>query len=81
MVSVQTAKLPPGQRETPLQRFGFPHFLRSSPIIPRDPAITVFGAVRRPFQLPLSELIHDLPRQELTADLHCATTWSARALG
>jgi DMSO/TMAO reductase YedYZ molybdopterin-dependent catalytic subunit len=42
--------------------------------------VTVTGAVARPTQLRLDELLGPRDRHELRADLHCVTTWSAQDL-
>jgi len=74
-----SVKLPPGQRRVE----GFPRFgtelWRPPPAVPADPVINVRGAVTDAFDVPLATLA-TLPRQELTADLHCVAGWSATDL-
>lgn len=70
-------QLPPGQAPSPLRRFGLPRFARVRPQPPEHPVLTVTGAVTRPAQLPLDELLTAAPRREQRADLHCVTTWTA----
>lgn len=71
--------LPPGQRAIEgFPRFGA-HFHHPPPDVPPDPTIEIDGAVNRPFTVPLAELA-ELPRRELTADLHCVAGWSATGL-
>jgi DMSO/TMAO reductase YedYZ molybdopterin-dependent catalytic subunit len=72
--------LPPGQVAAPLRRFGLPQFARIRPQLPARPVVTVTGAVARPTQLPVDELIGADQRHTQRGDLHCVTTWSARDL-
>ena len=62
---------------------GFPRFGTSisapPPAVPRDPVIQVRGAVAEGFDVPLSAL-DALPRQDLRADFHCVSGWSATGL-
>jgi DMSO/TMAO reductase YedYZ molybdopterin-dependent catalytic subunit len=74
------AELPPGQVATALRRFGLPRFGRVRPEPPACPVVTVTGAVARPTQLRLADLLGPRDRRDLRADLHCVTTWSARDL-
>ncbi|MEV4489579.1 molybdopterin-dependent oxidoreductase [Micromonospora coxensis] len=75
-----TRPLPPGQSVAPLRRFGLPWFAGRVPAPPVAPVITVGGAVRRPTQVPVAELMALGPRRDLVADLHCVTTWTATDL-
>ena len=69
-------RLPPGQRAVEgFPRFGT-HLHHPPPEIPPDHAIEISGAVTGTVTLPLAELAQ-LPRRELTADLHCVAGWSA----
>lgn len=69
-------RLPPGQRAVEgFPRFGT-HLHHPPPAVPPDHAITVDGAVREAFAVPLTRLAQ-LPRRELTADFHCVAGWSA----
>ncbi|MDQ3708435.1 MAG: molybdopterin-dependent oxidoreductase [Actinomycetota bacterium] len=70
-------QLPPGQHAVELERFGLPQFARRHVDPPARPVLTVGGAVRRPTQLDVGELLARLPRREQRSDLHCVTTWSA----
>jgi len=74
-----SAALPPGQ----VVIGGFPRFGTSisapPPAVPRDPVIQVRGAVAERFDVPLSAL-DALPRQDLRADFHCVSGWSATGL-
>ena len=70
-------QLPPGQHAVELERFGLPQFARRHVDPPARPVLTVGGAVRRPTQLDVAELLARLPRREQRSDLHCVTTWSA----
>jgi DMSO/TMAO reductase YedYZ molybdopterin-dependent catalytic subunit len=71
--------LPPGQRaRADFPRFGT-HLNLRPPAIPPNPSIEITGAVREAFAVPLSALA-ELPRRELTADLHCVSAWSATGL-
>jgi DMSO/TMAO reductase YedYZ molybdopterin-dependent catalytic subunit len=45
-----------------------------------DHTVTVTGAVRRPTQVRLQDLLQLGNRRTRTSDLHCATTWSAVGL-
>ncbi|MFD0202890.1 MULTISPECIES: molybdopterin-dependent oxidoreductase [Saccharothrix] len=72
--------LPPGQAATALRRFGLPQFARVRPEPPDCPVVTVTGAVARPTQVRLDDLLGPRERRALRADLHCVTTWSARDL-
>ncbi len=74
------AELPPGQVATALRRFGLPQFARVRPQPAACPVVTVTGAVARPTQLQLDDLLGPRYRRGLRADLHCVTTWSARDL-
>ncbi|WP_024876983.1 molybdopterin-dependent oxidoreductase [Saccharomonospora piscinae] len=73
-------ELPPGQVATTPRRFGLPQFARPRPAPPARPVVTVSGAVRRPTQLALDELLTDELRRRQRSDLHCVTTWSALGL-
>ncbi|WP_245617394.1 molybdopterin-dependent oxidoreductase [Amycolatopsis taiwanensis] len=73
-------QLPAGQVATTLRRFGLPQFALVQPAPPARLAVTVTGAVARPTQIPLDELINTRQRREQHSDLHCVTTWSARDL-
>jgi DMSO/TMAO reductase YedYZ molybdopterin-dependent catalytic subunit len=69
--------LPPGQHPVPdLPRWGLPRFLRARVALPTTPALEVAGDVARGARVDLGEL----PRRDVTADLHCVTTWSRRGL-
>jgi len=71
--------LPPGQRaRRDFPRFGT-HLNIGAPEIPAAPRIEIGGSVRDNFPLPLAKLA-ELPRRELTADLHCVSGWSATGL-
>lgn len=71
--------LPPGQRaEAGFPRFGT-HLDAPPPRVPSNPDIEITGAVRRSEFLEPDEL-RQLPRRELTADLHCVAGWSATGL-
>ena len=71
--------LPPGQRRVDgFPRFGT-HLDRPPPTVPAEPGIEIAGAVREPFTVSLAHLA-ELPRRELTADLHCVSGWSATDL-
>ncbi|SFS54897.1 molybdopterin-dependent oxidoreductase [Saccharopolyspora flava] len=70
-------ELPTGQRVAQLERFGLPEFARRLAAVPERPVLTVQGAVRRPAQFDLAELLDGLPEHEQRSDLHCVTTWSA----
>ena len=71
--------LPPGQRRVEgFPRFGT-HLAKPPPAVPADPVISVRGAVRETFELPVSTLA-ELPRRELAADFHCVAGWSATGL-
>jgi DMSO/TMAO reductase YedYZ molybdopterin-dependent catalytic subunit len=74
------AELPPGQVATALRRFGLPQFARVRPESADCPVVTVTGALARPTQLRLDDLLGSRDRRDLRADLHCVTTWSARDL-
>jgi DMSO/TMAO reductase YedYZ molybdopterin-dependent catalytic subunit len=79
MTTIDEMALPPGQRRVEgFPRFGT-HLSHPPPAVPTDPVISVRGAVREPFELPLSALA-DLPRRELDADFHCVAGWSATGL-
>lgn len=73
-------RLPPGQSAAPLRRFGLPQFGRIRPHPPARPVVTVTGAVARPTQVDLDEIMALGPRREQHSDLHCVTTWSATDL-
>jgi DMSO/TMAO reductase YedYZ molybdopterin-dependent catalytic subunit len=70
-------QLPPGQVVAPLRRFGLPQFARVRPEPAARPVVTVFGAVVRPTQIPLDDLMGLGRYREQRSDLHCVTTWSA----
>lgn len=71
--------LPPGQRRVEgFPRFGT-HLHRPPPAVPADPAITISGAGIARVALPVDDL-GALPRQQLTADFHCVSGWSATDL-
>jgi DMSO/TMAO reductase YedYZ molybdopterin-dependent catalytic subunit len=71
--------LPPGQRAVVgLPRFGV-NARRLPPTVPDDIGIEVSGELRRRVCLAPSDLL-DLPRREVTADLHCVAGWSAIGL-
>ncbi|MER7474426.1 molybdopterin-dependent oxidoreductase [Micromonospora sp. NPDC000018] len=72
--------LPAGQTAAELRRFGLPQFARVRPQPAERPVVWVSGVVRRPAQLDLAELLALPGRRDLTADLHCVTTWSATGL-
>lgn len=80
MKEAATQPLPPGQVAATLRRFGLPQFARIHPQPATDPVVTVTGAVARPVQLPLDDLLAPGRREEQRSDLHCVTTWSARDL-
>ena len=71
--------LPPGQFRVE----GFPRFGTQlgtpPPAVPDDPAIEVRGAGIEPFTVPITELAA-LPREEVEADLHCVSGWTATDL-
>ena len=72
-------KLPPGQFPIPvLPRFGA-QLSHPPPTVPDEPVIDVAGTVDRPFSVRVADLA-DLPRQEVTADLHCVSGWTATDL-
>jgi DMSO/TMAO reductase YedYZ molybdopterin-dependent catalytic subunit len=72
--------LPPGQRELG----SFPRFTdkpkRPPPEVPAAPTLTIGGAVEEEIEIGVDELRSLVEPQKLTADLHCVTTWSVRAL-
>jgi DMSO/TMAO reductase YedYZ molybdopterin-dependent catalytic subunit len=70
-------RLPRGQTVAPLRRFGLPQFARIRPQPPTHPVVTVTGAVSRPTQIDLDDLITPDRRRVQRSDLHCVTTWSA----
>jgi len=70
-------RLPPGQAAAPLSRFGLPRFARVRPQPPAHPVVTVTGAVSRPTQIDLDDLMTPHRRYAQRGDLHCVTTWSA----
>lgn len=72
--------LPVGQTPAALRRFGLPRFAAVWPAIPTRPVVWVFGTVRRPIQIELSELLQLPDRRTRPSDLHCVTTWSATDL-
>ncbi|GAB1516179.1 molybdopterin-dependent oxidoreductase [Actinophytocola sp. KF-1] len=73
-------QLPTGQADAALRRFGLPRFARVRPRPSARPVVTVTGAVARPAQLQLGELLDRHDRRTQRSDLHCVTTWSARDL-
>ncbi|WP_232666817.1 molybdopterin-dependent oxidoreductase [Pseudonocardia sp. TRM90224] len=77
---MEVAVLPPGQVPAELRRFGLPEFARIRPLVGARPTVTVTGAVRRPTQVAVADLLDLAARQEQCSDLHCVTTWSARDL-
>ncbi len=71
--------LPPGQRQVPgLPRFGT-QLWRPAPTSPESPRLTVEGAGAS-LELPVAELVRELPRREQVSDLHCVAGWSAVGL-
>jgi DMSO/TMAO reductase YedYZ molybdopterin-dependent catalytic subunit len=52
--------------------------MKRGAIVPADFRLRIDGDVEQPLELSPDELIRD--RSELTADLHCVTTWSALGL-
>ena len=71
--------LPPGQRVVEgFPRFGT-HLSKPSPQAPEAPVIEIRGAVTEPFEVTLASLAA-LPRQEVVADFHCVTGWTAANL-
>ena len=71
--------LPPGQYAVPgFPRFGT-HLHKPPPLVPANARIEIAGAVGEAAAVPLNDLT-DLPRRELTADLHCVAGWSATGL-
>jgi len=73
-------RLPPGQVATTLRRFGLPQFAHVHPQPLARPVVTVTGAVARPTQIPLDDLLSSDQRRAQSSDLHCVTTWSAQDL-
>lgn len=71
--------LPPGQRRLDgFPRFGT-HLSAPPPPVPADPVIEIRGAGITAFEVPLAALAA-LPRQELVADFHCVSGWTATDL-
>lgn len=71
--------LPPGQRALPeFPRFGIVAFAKR-PLRSNDIRLEISGALERSVVLTSTELA-TLPRVTLTADFHCAATWSHRAI-
>jgi DMSO/TMAO reductase YedYZ molybdopterin-dependent catalytic subunit len=70
-------RLPRGQAAAQLRRFGLPQFARIRPQAPTRPVVTVTGAVARPTQIDLADLMTLDRRHVQRSDLHCVTTWSA----
>lgn len=69
--------LPPGQHAVrDLPRWGLPRFLRVRPILPATPVVEIAGDVTHGARIDLAEV----PRRDVTADLHCVTTWSRPGL-
>ncbi|MGH3481095.1 MAG: molybdopterin-dependent oxidoreductase [Nocardioidaceae bacterium] len=70
-------EIPPGQRVTDeFPRFGVPG---PAPRVPHDPVIEITGALAEPLIMPVSALA-ELPRHQMTADLHCVAGWTATDL-
>lgn len=76
-MSGRARALPPGQHATALERFGLPQFAARRVVPPAHPVVSVTGAVRRPAQVDLDDLLAGLPRRRQRSHLHCVTTWSA----
>lgn len=72
--------LPPGQVWAPLLRFGLPEFAARRPEVPAHPVLAVSGAVRRPVQVDIAELMALPARRAQISDFHCVTTWSSQGL-
>ncbi|WP_328850132.1 molybdopterin-dependent oxidoreductase [Micromonospora globbae] len=70
-------RLPPGQAPAALRRFGLPQYARVRAQPPARPVVTVTGAVARPTQIDLADLMGAHRRHARRGDLHCVTTWSA----
>jgi DMSO/TMAO reductase YedYZ molybdopterin-dependent catalytic subunit len=69
----QEGRLPPGQALT--QKFPVLHY---GPVPPFDPStwdFRVWGEVEKPLSLTWDEF-NQLPRSQVTMDLHCVTRWS-----
>lgn len=66
-------RLPPGQRETtdwPILDLGI-----TPDVVPAEWSLTVGGAVEQPLKWSWADFLAQ-PQTELTADIHCVTTWS-----
>ncbi|HYF46789.1 MAG TPA: molybdopterin-dependent oxidoreductase, partial [Acidimicrobiales bacterium] len=74
--SDETRILPPGQRRIDrFPRFGT-HLSKPPPAVPADPVLAIGGEVVEPTSVPVPDLA-GLPRQELVADFHCVSGWTA----
>src|SRR5205807_6335748 len=68
--------LPPGQRAiSSFPRYGA-HFARPDPPVPERPVVEVAWAAIEAAELD-ADTLQDLPRTDLTADLHCVAGWTA----
>jgi DMSO/TMAO reductase YedYZ molybdopterin-dependent catalytic subunit len=71
--------LPPGQYEIDeFPRFGLSQFARRFPKELHQVRLTIAGDVGE--SVAVSDELRELPRVDETADFHCVTTWSSRAL-
>lgn len=72
-----TNPLPPGQHAIPDHpRWGLPRFLRARVDAAPTAVVEIAGDVAHGARLDLTALT----RREITADLHCVTTWTRRGL-
>ncbi len=55
--------------------FGLDKYMKRGARVPADFRLRIDGDVEQPLELSPDEVVRD--RAELTADLHCVTTWSA----
>jgi len=66
-------RLPPGQALT--QKFPVLHYGAVPQFDPEKWSFKVWGEVEQPFELTWNE-INELPKTDLTMDIHCVTRWS-----